>query len=182
MKQNFLKIHQLNARKAFGYGAMAFALAFLPACSDDDLPDKGEGEDPEIEANTGVKINVVNDPTSLASRVTNFYQGITASRSTEGRSISITAAPAVPTDVKEFSQKMNGGAYLLDKSGSYALDMDNKSELFVNATGVTLSINSSNGKPNKIYILQGSEVTLDNTYGWKGVEVYAYGQDRKSVV
>lgn len=160
-------------------GVVAMALVAMTGCKDDGV-DQGNPDEPDapaIEASNGVNGNIVTDPTTLGAMVNNYLAGTENSKSgraPETRGFSMPTAPTIPVDAKEFDQNMNGGSYKLDKAGEYWLNMNNKSELYINGKGIKINISTSNGKPNKIYILEGSEVIINNEWGIKGVEIYAY--------
>ncbi len=158
-------------------GVFAMALAAMTGCKDDGIDQENpEGPDaPAIEASNGVKGNIVTDPTALGAIINNYSLGATnGGRASEARGFEMPAAPAIPADAKEFDQNMNGGSYKLEAAGEYGLNMNNQSSLYITGKGITINISTSNGKPNKIYIMEGSEVTINNEWGIKGVEIYAY--------
>ncbi|GEM_PF-3588309 len=160
-------------------GFVAMALVAMTGCSDDGVDQENpDGPNvPAIEASNGVNGNIVTDPTALGALINNYLadtQNGKSGRAPETRGFEMPEPKPVPADAKEFDQNMNGGSYKLDKAGEYWLNMNNQSELYITGKGIKIAVSTSNGKPNKIYIQEGSEVTINNDYGIKGVEIFAY--------
>lgn len=181
MKQNFLKIHQLNARKAFGYGAMAFALAFLPACSDDDdLPDKGEAPSPvEMETN---KVTIGNDPSAQSGRITFYGESGRTSRAADNFPSIGEAPKELPTDAPEFnspgeaqqsSDTRKNQAYIL-KGGEGQIELyGDKSVVYITGTVTTHNFNGTSGT---VYVMPDAKLILKSGCNVQSAKIYAFGE------
>lgn len=176
MKTSKFNFHSLNLRRYIGLGAAAFALAVLPACSDDEPANGGEGT-PDVPGQIqGEAVNIVDNPDILSTRVRNFDLSNGLSRAGGAEAFKMPAAPveadyadAVESDGNNLQ---NNTKYIIkDSDKELWLGMNGGVIVYIAGANVKLNTSYSNGD-NTIIVLPTASVTLG---GWNGGNLYVYG-------
>ena len=100
MKKTNLILPVLTRKNAFRCGVVALALVTMTGCKDDAPGIDGPDSPTASELIDGVTPDIVTDPSTLASRVVNYYTGNPGSRAGKSE-FSMPEEPAIPADAIE---------------------------------------------------------------------------------
>lgn len=180
MKKTNLILPGLSRKSAFKCGVFALALVTMTGCKDD-APGEGGPDSPiASELIDGVTPDIVTDPSTLASRVVNYYTGNPGSRA--GKSaFSMPDEPGIPADAIEITNDWanieNGQVYKITTNDVNWNIANFKGTLYVDAQNVTLKIGNAE-KSAVLYLLGTSKVTIDDEGEWTSTvnnfTMYAY--------
>lgn len=180
MKKTNLILPVLTRKNAFRCGVVALALVTMTGCKDDAPGIDGPDSPTASELIDGVTPNIVTDPSTLASRVVNYYTGNPGSRA--GKSVfSMPEEPTIPTDAIELTSDNAN----IENSQVYKITTDNakwnisnlKGALYVSAKNVTLKVGNAETSA-VLYLLSESTVTIEDKGEWDSTvnnfTIYAY--------